>query len=398
MEHVASVVIGAGTAGLGAAAELRRRGVATVVLEAAERAGEPWRARYDGLRLNSARSISGVRGAPIRWSAGTFPDRETYAEYLSECIARLGLDVRFGIRATRIERSQNRYVVQTTEGDFAARAAVVATGYDRVPKLPPWPGRNSFTGRLMHASQYRSATSFTGRDVLIVGTGNSGTEIAAQLAFGGAARVRVAMRTPVNIMPRAFLGVPSSVLGVIGRRHPAALTDRLAELIQRLSFGDLSRYGMPRAPFGVGTELRRKGLGPVIDGGFVAALKGGRIEIVAAVDRLAGGDVVLADGSRLRPDVVIAATGYRHGLEELVGHLGVLDEAGRPLRVDGRPTPGAPGLHFNGFWQPLSGQLPAMRVSSRRIATDIARLLPASPAGASRRARCVRAKAKAVTP
>jgi putative flavoprotein involved in K+ transport len=399
MEHIASVVIGAGAAGLGAAAELGRRGVVTVVLDAAEGAGEQWRARYEGLRLNSARVISGVRGAPMRWSAGRFPDRETYAEYLAECIARLGLDVRFRIRATRIERSQDGYVVETTAGDFTADAVVIATGYDRVPKLPAWSGRESFTGRLLHASQYRSAAAFAGLDVLVVGTGNSGTEIAAQLAFGGAARVRVAMRTPVNIMPRAFLGVPSSVLGVIGRRYPAAVSDRLGRLIQRLSFGDLTRYGMPRAPFGVGTELRRKGLGPVVDGGFVAALKRGRIELVSAVDRLDGADVVLTDGSRLRPDAVIAATGYRHGLEELVGHLGVLDEAGRPLRVDGAAAPGSAGLYFNGFWLPLSGQLPAMRVSSRRIATDIARRLRRSRSRARMRPRrCGRAKARAVTP
>src|SRR3954462_11025803 len=114
MEHVTSVVIGAGTAGLGAAGELQRRGVGTVVLEAAERAGEPWRGRYDGLRLNSARLVSGVRGAPMPWSAGTFPDRDTYADYLSESIARLGVDVRFGIRATRIEPTHGGYVVQTS--------------------------------------------------------------------------------------------------------------------------------------------------------------------------------------------------------------------------------------------------------------------------------------------
>src|SRR4051812_9783306 len=228
---------------------------------------------------------------------------------------------RLGSGATRVEGSPDGSVVGRTAGDYASRSVVVATGYDREPRPASWPGRDSFTGRLLHSSQYRSASAFAGRDVLVVGTGNSGTELAAQLASGGAARVRVAMRTPVNIMPRAFLGVPSSVFGVIGRRHPAAVTDHLGRLMQRLSFGDLSRYGMPRAPFGVGTELRRKGLGPVIDGGFVAALKAGRIELVSAVERLDGADVVLTDGRRLRPDAVIAATGYRHGLEELVGHL-----------------------------------------------------------------------------
>jgi PPOX class probable F420-dependent enzyme len=385
MEGMQTVVVGAGAAGLGAAAELRRRGLPVVVLDRAPRAGESWRSRYDGLRLNSARVISGVRGAPIPWAAGRFPSRDAYAGYLASCVDRLGLDVRFGVHAERIDRHEDGFVVRSSDGDLPAAAVVVATGCDRVPCVPDWPGRASFTGRLLHASDYHACAPFAGRDVLVVGTGNSGTEIAAQLAGAEAARVRVAMRTPVNIFPRSFMGIPTSVLGALGRRQPAALADAMGHAIQQLSFGDLSRHGMPRAPFGVGTELRRKGLGPVVDGGFVDALRTGRIELVAAVERFAGGEVVLADASRLRPDVVIAATGYRHDLEELVGHLGVLDAAGRPLHVDGTAAPGVPGLYFNGFWLPLPGQLAAMRMTSKRIGAQIARdARRRAPARASR--------------
>ena len=130
---------------------------------------------------------------------------------------------------------------------------------------------------------------------------------------------------------------------------------------------------MPRAPYGVATELRVRGLGPVLDRGFVAALKSGDIELVPAVERFAGQDVVLAGGARVRPDPVIAATGYRHGLEELVGHLGVLLPTGKPAVLGARTHPDAPGLYFNGYWLPASGQLPAMRRTSRRIARAVAR-------------------------
>ena len=83
---VEAVVVGAGPAGLSAAAELRRRGVEVLVLERAAEAGASWRTRYDGLRLNSSRSVSGVRGAPIPRRAGTFPSRDAYAEYLASCV------------------------------------------------------------------------------------------------------------------------------------------------------------------------------------------------------------------------------------------------------------------------------------------------------------------------
>ena len=389
-EVIEAVVVGAGPAGLGAAAELRRRGMQVVVLERAEQAGASWRERYDGLRLNSARTMSGVRGAPIPWSVGRFPSRDAYAEYLVSCVERLGLEVRTGIEVTRIDRDGGDYRVDTSAGELRASCVVVAMGYDRVPQMPEWPGRDGFTGELRHASEYRNAAAFAGRDVLVVGTGNSGTEIAAQLADGGAARVRVAMRTPGNLLPRQFLGVPSSVIGRASMHGPARLVDAGGRLIQRLAWGDLGRYGMPRPPFGVGTEIRRKGLGPVVDGGFVAALKAGRVSLVAAVERFDGAEVALSDGTRVRPDAVIAATGYRHGLEGLVGHLGVLLPSGRPARIEGEAHPAAPGLYFNGYWLPLAGQLGAMRITSRRIARAAAREL--RPAPVTARARWARAR------
>jgi cation diffusion facilitator CzcD-associated flavoprotein CzcO len=226
--------------------------------------------------------------------------------------------------------------------------------------------------------------------VLVVGSGNSGTEIAAQLAApGGARRVRIAIRTPGNVFPRRVLGVPTSVIGAASLRQPARVADLGGRLIQRIAWGDLTRHGWPRPPMGVGTELRRKGLGPVVDGGFVDALRAGRVSPVAAVERFEGADVVLADGARTRPDAVISATGYAHGLEPLVGHLGVLDASGRPARLDGGALAAAPGLRFTGYWLPLGGQLYGMRITARRIGREVARARrrAARQAGAGRSRR-----------
>src|SRR5439155_7312552 len=107
-----------------------------------------------------------------------------------------------------------------------------------------------------------------------------------------------------------------------------ALTDRLGRLMQRMIYGDLAPYGLPKSPIGFASNLKLRHVSPTIDAGFVAAVKAGRIEVVAAVEAFDGSDVVLADGSRLQPEAVIAATGYDRGLEPLVGHLGVLTEMG----------------------------------------------------------------------
>jgi hypothetical protein len=130
---------------------------------------------------------------------------------------------------------------------------------------------------------------------------------------------------------------------------------------------------LPRAPHGIATELRVKGLGPVLDSGFVGALKSGQLELLAPIARLEGAAVILADDRRVHPDVLIAATGYRHELERLAGHLGVLTETGRPRTHAGGTHPAAPRLYFNGYWLPMSGQLPAMRRTTKAITRNIAR-------------------------
>ena len=117
--------------------------------------------------------------------------------------------------------------------------------------------------------------------------------------------------------------------------------------------------------------MSRRQQAPAYDSGFVGLLKAGKIEIVAAVAGFDGADVLLADETRIQPDAVIAATGYRRGLEPLVGHLGVLGEGGKPLIGGGDQHPSAPGLFFNGYRTSLSGQLRLMRPDARAIARAV---------------------------
>jgi putative flavoprotein involved in K+ transport len=370
---VEAAVIGGGAAGLGAAAELVRRGVEVAVLEQGDAVGSSWRSRYDGLRLNTVRWMSGMPGHRIPSSAGRWPSRQDFAAYLEDYARRRRIDVRTGVEVRRVDRLERGWRLDTSEGSVLAEYVVVATGYDRVPKVPAWPGRDEFSGRLIHSSEYRNPEPFRQQDVVVVGPGNTGTEVAAHLAQGGASRVRLSVRTPVNLMPSHIQGIPATVGARLADLAPRSVADFMGFRLQRRAFGDLAPYGMPRAPYGIATEIRVKGLGPVMDRGFVAELKAGRVEIVAPVERFEGPEVVLADGSRIQPDTVIAATGYRLGLEPLVGHLGVLTPSGRPAFVDGRSHPDAPRLYFNGYLVPIVGQLPTMPRTSRRIGRAVAR-------------------------
>jgi putative flavoprotein involved in K+ transport len=364
-------VVGAGAAGLGVAAGLRRREIEAVVLERSAVASS-WRARYEGVRLNTVRWMSSLPGMAIPRSAGRWPSRDELVVYMERYADREGLDVLTGVSVQRIERDVDFYRLRTSAGDLEARFVVVAAGYDHTPSVPAWPGRDDFTGELLHSADYRNAERFRGKCVLVAGMGNSGCEIASELVRGGA-RVQVAMRTPPNLLRREIFGVPATVLARLSECQPAPLVDRSGFLLQRLLFGDLTRYGLPRAPHGIATELRVKGLGPVVDSGFVGALKSGQLELLAPIARLERAEVILADGRRVQPEVLIAATGYRHELERLVGHLGVLTDTGRPVARRGSTHPAAPRLYFNGYWLPMSGQLPAMRRTTKAITSGIAR-------------------------
>jgi putative flavoprotein involved in K+ transport len=358
------VVVGAGPAGLASAAVLGRSGESVVVFERGGVAAA-WSGRYDRLQLHTVRWLSGLPGYRIPRSFGKWPSRDRVIEYLRGYADHNALDVRTGIEAGRIDRDRAGWVVETSDGAFRAERVVVATGNNNVGFVPDWPGL--FVGRIVHSSQYRNAEPYRGRRVVVVGGGNSGAEIAVDLADGGAAEVLLSVRTPPAIVRRDILGFPSQVLGIVSMHMPVTVVDHVAATIRRLSFPDLGRHGLtaPARPY---SEFLRRRVIPIIDVGLVDAVRAGRVRVVAAVTRLDSETVILADGAHHQIDDVIAATGFRTGLEPLVGHLGVLDQHGRPLVHGADQHPAAPGLHFAGYQVTLGGTFRLVGIEAKRIA------------------------------
>ncbi|MHB9759584.1 flavin-containing monooxygenase [Streptomyces sp. BYX5S] len=372
-------VIGGGPAGLATAVGLRAHGVRAVVLEKSDRVGASWRGHYDRLHLHTTRRLSGLPGLPMPRRFGRWVARDDVVRYLEKYVEHHDLEVVTGVEVTRVDRAPDGsgWLLRATGGrELTSAAVVVATGYNHTPRLPDWPGASAYTGTLLHAGEYRNPAPFTGQDVLVVGTGNTGTEIAVDLVEGGAARVRVAVRTAPHIVRRSTLGWPAQRTGILCRRLPVRFVDRLAVPLGKLSVPDLSAQGLPRPDTGLYSRVR-EGAIPVQDVGFIDAVRTGKVEPVAAVESFDADAVVLADGTRITPDTVIAATGYRQGLEDLVGHLGVLDPAtGRPLPHSRHPS-SSPGLHFTGYTNPISGMLREIARDAGRIGKAVATQLPA---------------------
>jgi putative flavoprotein involved in K+ transport len=378
MQKRDAAVIGAGPAGLAVAAVLRKRGVDAVVIDRAPDVGASWRGHYDRLHLHTIRSLSGLPGLRIPRSYGRWVHRDGVIDYLERYADHHALDLMLETEVRGISRTGDGWTVDTSEGEIEAGSVVVATGYNHTPFMPEYPGRDGFEGELTHASKYRNATPYRGRDVLVVGSGNTGAEIAVDLVEGGARRVRLAVRTPPNIVRRQVGLTPNQVLAVGLRRLPPRFVDAVVRVAQRVTVGNLSRYGLPKPSRGVYTRVIEDDVIPIIDVGLIKCVKAGQVEIVRALLGFDGPDVILGGKERIRPDAVIVATGYRRGLEPLVGSLGVLGERGKPVVGGARTHPDAPGLYFTGYTNPISGMFREMRIDARRIARKIARRRRAS--------------------
>jgi cation diffusion facilitator CzcD-associated flavoprotein CzcO len=365
-------IIGAGPAGLATSAALRARGIPSVVIERAEQVGASWRGHYERLHLHTVRWLSHLPGYRIPATEGRWVSRDGVIRYLEHYAAHHGLDVRTGTAVSAVERVDGHWALRSPQGDMHADTVVVATGYNHTPVLPDWQGRDGFTGKLLHSKDYRNGSIYSGLDVLVVGGGNTGAEIAVDLVEHRAATVRLAVRSTPHILRRAPLGIPTQLTAVLTRHAPAPVIDALAEPIRKMSVPNLSHKGLPDPGKGLFTRASRGEI-PILDVGLIEAIQAGKVEPVAALDGFDGAHALLADGRTVTPDVVIVAVGYRRGLEPLVGHLGVLDDHGMPLVHGSRTHNSAPGLHFIGYTNPISGMFREIAIDARRIARALHR-------------------------
>jgi putative flavoprotein involved in K+ transport len=250
-EHV--VVVGAGPAGLAAAWAIRRAGLDPLVVEQADAVAASWRGRHDHLRLNTHRMFSHQPGARIPRRCGSYPARDDYVAYLQEYSA----GMRLGTRVHRIDRTDRGWALALEAGSLTAAHAVIATGSEAEPVLPDWPGLASFGGTVIHADQFRNVAAMAGRDVLVVGPGNSGVDLLGYLAASDAGRLWLSARSGMTVTRRRLGGVPLHPVSVALRRLPVRWQDGTARAVQRLAIGDLSRFGYPRPALGPFTRPGR---------------------------------------------------------------------------------------------------------------------------------------------
>jgi len=365
-EAIEAIVIGAGPAGLACAAMMKKAGLAPVVLERASAVGAVWRRHYDRLHLHTDKGHSGLPGLAMPREFPKYPSRKQVVQYLEAYARYFAITPRLDTAAKRISPAHGGWRVETSGETFIAPVVVIATGTAGWPVRPNWPGKDGFRGSIIHSSEYRNPAPYTGKRVLVVGFGNSGGEIALDLAEKGGA-VALSVRGGVRIVPREMLGLPILTWAVALNQLPPRLADALSAPLVWLFVGSPERIGLRRSEKGPLTMVNEDGRIPLLDVGTVAAIRGGKIQVHPAIERFDGETIIFADRTRGSFDAVILATGYRPDLRPLLPEVeGVLDASGQP-RVSGRAT-GQPGLYFCSFRVSPTGQLREIGIEAKRIA------------------------------
>ncbi len=368
--EINTLIIGAGPAGLAVAACLKQRDVPFILLEQGDRVGRAWHDHYDRLHLHTSRGMSGLPGYPMPRHYPRYPGRDQVTAYLADYAAHFDLEPHFNQRLVRAERVGDRWLAHTGDRTYTANALVLATGYTRKPHLPTWPGRNDYTGRVIHSSEYGNGQPFAGQDVLVVGFGNSGGEIAVDLYEHGA-RPSIAVRSPVNVIPRDTLGISSLQWNLLLSRLPGRLGDLVAAPLVYASVGNVYKHGLRKSRVGPIEQIKTEEQVPLIDVGTVKLIKSGALPVYPGIERFTPGGVVFSDGRARDFAAVVLATGYRPDMGELIPQAAEAIAPGGVPVASGREL-GLPGLYACGFTISRTGMLREIGLEARRIADAIA--------------------------
>lgn len=376
--HVA--VIGAGAGGLSAARHLLADGHEVTLFEQGSHVGGLWvydndnglSVAYASLHINSEPKATAFRDYPFRPGTPLFPSHTEIAAYLNDFADEFDLRrrIRFRTRVSDVSPADSRpgrgWTVTLDNGDAAYfDDIVVASGHQGIPADPGWSAK--FSGQYLHSHAYREPQAFSDKRVLVVGMGNSGLDIAADLV-PFAAKVYSSARSAVLIMPRMMFGVPSArVVGTLVKPWMPWLVQRqIMRGLSRMYHGRMEDWGL---------QTPRKRTHPASNATYMSHVAYQKITIKPGIAGVRDSVVTFVNGESVEVDTVIAATGYLVDLPFLKGDLAPLN--GRRLEAYRRIVhPDWPGLYFIGFFNVSGGaNISMMDVQSRFLAAVVSERL-----------------------
>lgn len=376
-------VIGAGAAGISALQQLRDAGYEVECFEKTDRVGGHWHTDYDALHLITSRDTTFFEGFTMPADYPHFPRRDQVRAYMESYAAHHGhydlinFDTEV-VSVTPVETDgavgSAGWRVTTSRGDEGVFDGVfVANGHLWSKKVPPVPGE--FAGTQLHSSEYHNVGDLQGSRILVVGAGNSGCDIAADIA-AHRLEADVVVRDAVFFQPKTYFGVPRQEVPFLAQFSPDE-QDLIARLLARISIGENEAYpGMPTP------EARTLAEGAAtVNDLLLYWIHHGRIKVRPGVERFEGDTVFFSDGSSGEYDSIVWATGFDVSLPFLDSAL-IEWERGVPVRYAGGILPkGAEKLYFIGLIAPRGPQIPVYGTQTKLATRMLRAHEEAGPAG-----------------
>ncbi|MGC4036307.1 MAG: NAD(P)/FAD-dependent oxidoreductase [Chitinophagaceae bacterium] len=366
-----TLVIGASIAGLATAACLKKKNIPFILIEKQNQAATPWRNHYERLHLHTNKRISSLPYKKFAASLPRYPSRRQVVDYLDEYRKELNIEPVYNTEAIEIKKSDEYWTTQTTNGLFQSKYVVVATGFYCTAKEISFKGMDTFPGKILHSAQYKTGKDFKRQNVLVVGFGNSACEIAIDL-FEQGASPSMAVRSPVNVIPRDMLGVPVLELSLLMKKLSPRIADIISAPLINLSIGNITKLGLRKSEYGPIEEIIRNGKVPILDIGTISHIRKGHIKVHGSIESIEGSTIHFIGGEQKNFDAIVAAIGYDRADTTI---LKVERERFDDLKF---PVPkqkmfGIDGLYFCGFWISPTGHIHEISSDAKAIAKDIAK-------------------------
>lgn len=371
MKQASTLIVGASVSGLASAASLQKEGIDYMILEKETKVAASWRNHYDRLHLHTNKSLSNLPGRKFDNTIPRYPSRRQVVDYLDSYREALKINPVFNTEAITIKKEGDYWITETTNGRYESKYVVIATGPYGKPRAVNFKGMETFPGKILHSCGYKTGLDFKGQKVLVVGFGNSACEIAIDLYEQGASPC-MAVRSPVNVIPRDFLGIPILRISLLMSRLPPRLADTINAPLMQLLFGDITRFGLKKMPYGPFEQISKDGTIPLIDIGTIKHIRQGHIKIFDNINYIAGRTVYFKDDKKEDFDAIVAAIGYCTNYAEIIEVDGNRFEDLK-VSVNKQKLFGKGGLYFCGFWIAPTGQIREIALDAQKIAKDIAR-------------------------
>ncbi|XP_076943963.1 putative indole-3-pyruvate monooxygenase YUCCA10 [Bidens hawaiensis] len=371
------VIVGAGPAGIATSACLNLLSIPNIVLEREDCYASLWQKKaYDRLKLHLAKNFCELPHMAYPLSAPTFVPKNMFVQYLHNYVYQFNVNPLYqrSVESAWYDRAAQKWVVTAKNTnldlveEYVSEFLVVATGENSEGLIPNIYGLDTFKGSVLHSIEYENGKKFGDKDVLVVGAGNSGMEIAYDLYTWGA-HTSVVVRSPVHVLTKELVQLGMYLLKYI----PCAFVDKMVLMFSKLLYGDLGGYGIQRPLNGPFWLKQKTGRSPVIDVGTISKIKTGDIKVVKAIADIKGDLIKFANGQEKLFDAIVFATGFRSTVRKwLKDDGGLFNDKGMPKHKSPNHWKGEDGLYCVGF---ASAGLFGISNDAKNIANDISKIV-----------------------